>query len=565
MSYADWLTTNTSLRGKPFSFNRYPFQRAIVDDMHPNLDVIKCSQIGLTEIQIRKALAFLVRNRGTRLIFSLPNEELFSKVSQTRIKPIVDKDSVFNSEVDAKAVRSKSIMQFGESFLYITGCTEGDATSTSADAVFNDEVDLSPQDILALFNSRLQDSDWKINHRFSTPTFPEFGIDRSYNSSDQHHYLVRCDHCRHWNWPVFNRAFCVIPGLPDYVGELTEIDETFVHDLDLEGAYVCCEKCRAKLDLADPDKRQWVAKYAGRSKLARGYHVTPFSTSRLPISYLVDQLIRYKRRNNIRGFYNTVLGMPYSDGNIRLEESSIKACMTGQFGVPEVSRDAPCRVGIDMGQTCHITLGTGTDVLNTHIFLFEAVPVERLPARIEELDKRYNIVAGCIDRHPYTPTADQIRDMTQGRIMPVEYRGTQEVAIVKDKFENISHAQVNRTIHLDDLAVAVRKGAIKFSGYGVYQQTIIDHLRDMVRDEQPEKEAEWKKLTGQDHFFHAAAFLTSSYKVRELHLQVEQDELREMALVSAINLPKDKTALQGKYLDKGHLGAHNLSGTIGVF
>jgi hypothetical protein len=37
MPMGDWLRQNTSLNGRPFSFDRYPFQEAIANDMHPNI------------------------------------------------------------------------------------------------------------------------------------------------------------------------------------------------------------------------------------------------------------------------------------------------------------------------------------------------------------------------------------------------------------------------------------------------------------------------------------------------------------------------------------------------
>ena len=119
MSMGDWICQNTHLRGRPFSFQRYPFQEQIVNDLHPNMDVIKPSQIGLSEVQVRKALAFLARNRGTSLIFTLPNEAMFERMSTTRILPIVKEEKVFNLETRSgeKPTRSRAIIQIGSSFM----------------------------------------------------------------------------------------------------------------------------------------------------------------------------------------------------------------------------------------------------------------------------------------------------------------------------------------------------------------------------------------------------------------------------------------------------------------
>lgn len=144
-SMTDWICSNTSLGGRPFSVANYEFQRQIIDDMHPNMCVIKISQVGMTEVQLRKALAFVRRNKGVSLIFTLPNIEMFERVSSTRLKPMIDNDSIFNTDLDRGATRTKEIKQIGHSFLYMAPVLERSATSTPADAVFNDEIDLSDQ------------------------------------------------------------------------------------------------------------------------------------------------------------------------------------------------------------------------------------------------------------------------------------------------------------------------------------------------------------------------------------------------------------------------------------
>ena len=157
MSMSEWICKNTTLKKRPFSFYEHEFQRQIVDDMHHDLSVIKISQVGLTEVQIRKALGFLKRNRGTSLIFSPPNEDMFERISKGRVKPIINEDKVFTTPEDLanKVVRSTEMMQFGSSFLYLVPAIEQAATSISADFVMNDEIDLSDQKMISLFQSRL--------------------------------------------------------------------------------------------------------------------------------------------------------------------------------------------------------------------------------------------------------------------------------------------------------------------------------------------------------------------------------------------------------------------------
>lgn len=516
-STSDWVAANTTLNGMPFSTKGYEFQKAILNDMHPNLNVMKCSQIGLSEVQIRKALAFVTRNRGVSLIFSLPKEDLFRRMSQTRVQPLVMADRVFNLAQDRDSVRSMGIIQIGKSFLYLTSCTEGDATSTAADAVFNDELDLSDQKFIALFNSRLQNSDWKIRQSFSTPTFAAYGIDQEYQLSDQHKYLHRCSACNHWNFPEFNRKFCVLPEVLDEIEDLTEINSEMYNTMDFSKTYVKCEKCSNRLE----GERSWVPTYPGRVN-SRGYQVTPFSTDRIPIREIVKQLVSYKKQDYIRGWYNTVLGKTYSDAQTQIPLEAIEAAMAkGSPSITELPHDTALAIGIDVGQTCHFVV---SDTTGENILLFETLPIGKLKARIAHLFANHRFLSGGIDRLPYTPTSNEIFQTTNKIILPIQYETTRDsdMKLVEDKLGVLSHGAMNRTKILDNVADSFRNYAITLSGYGHQKESIKEHLRNMVRAEEPEKPAVWVKLSGPstlDHYFHALAFLRAGLRLRPLVME----------------------------------------------
>ncbi|WP_353645755.1 phage terminase large subunit family protein [Mesorhizobium sp. WSM2239] len=530
MPMSAYVEANTHLRKKPFSFDGYEFQRQIVDDLHLNMSVIKCSQIGLTEVQIRKFFCFLKRTSSINGIFSLPNDEMYKRVSQTRIKPIVDEELVFNQHTPSKKpVRSMSLYQVDDSFGFITGGKEGDATSINADIMFNDEVDLTDQEILALYGSRLQGSDIRMRQGFSTPTFEGYGIDSAYKASDQHEYLCRCD-CGHWNLPVFTPRFMHIPGLPSDLNDLTEIDPDIAAKLDLANSYVMCEHCAKPLDLGNPNKREWVPRHPGR--IGRGYWVRPFATPRLSVEYIVKELLEYKRKNSMRRWYNTVLGQPYNDANARLSLTEIEAVMKGE-GKVHVSSDTPVAVGIDVGQTCHVVLAALGHVVPV-VFDWLQVPSDDLKETLADLRKQYRIVAGGMDLNPYAPLAREIRDESKGIIMPVEYAtslSAAPISLVKDEMENITHVRSNRTQIIDAVVNDIRKHRLELAGYGNKKVIITTHLQDMVRVEEPEQPAKWVKLTGDDHFFHALGYMKHSLRIHDFIASQEEKDERQMSML----------------------------------
>jgi hypothetical protein len=323
--------------------------------------------------------------------------------------------------------------------------------------------------------------------------------------------------------PTFDARFVRIPGLGD-VPDLAAIDDRMAERLDLGAARVVCEKCGRPLDLADAALREWVPAYPTRT-LKRGYRVRPFTIGDLSIRYIVHQLLEYKRANYIRGWYNTTLGEAYAGSDVQLTVAELVSAMKGEQ-VPEIGKDVPVALGIDVGQTCHIVAGTPSGSEGFDAFLFLAVPEYRLLETVAGLRSRYTVVAGAVDRQPYTPQANALRDESQGVIMPVQYRGEHKVVLLRDEEGAHSHLSANRTKMIDDVVGRIRSGRVTMRGYGDQRQLVINHLRDMVRDEAPEKKAEWKKLTGQDHYFHAMAYLNFALRLPYLKDIISGDEIR---------------------------------------
>ncbi len=127
-----------------------------------------------------------------------------------------------------------------------------------------------------------------------------------------------------------------------------------------------------------------------------------------------------------------------------------------------------------------------------------------------------------------------------GRIIPVEYRGKKDINIVKNDYDQVTHAQVNRTWFLDNLVTRIRKKSITISGYQHHKEVFISHMRAMARNESPEKEAEWTKLNENDHYFHAAAFMVVAPQIADLIKLKSNADIRSM--VFGVSTTMTKTA-----------------------
>ena len=544
-SMSEWVSKNTTLNKKPFGYSGYEFQKQILDDLHPDLSVIKPSQIGLTEIQLRKAGAFLTRNQGRSLIFVLPTTDMFSRMSGTRFKPMLDNDKAFNPPSAAKPIRRLDLYQIGHSFAYFVAAVEGSATSIPADYLMLDEIDLIDSEMAALFQSRLQGSDLRITQRFSTPTFMGVGVDAYYHVSDQHEYLVRCPSCNHYNHPKWNPAHIHLEGLSSDISDFLEISQEMAHGLDLspEKSYAFCVHRGSRLTLGDPTLREWVARYPSRS--ARGYRITPFATPKLGIDYILKQQLAYQRSDATRRFFNTVLGESYDDASARLTETENRA-MFDSPGIPEIGPDVPVALGIDVGSTCHVTFIALTSP-KKHVFRFAQVPQRDLVAFVEQAMEQYNIVGGGIDRYPETSLANEIRDLTQCKILPVEYSSTGRVSLqmVKDELDNLNYVRGDRTEILDEVQNLIRKSRATFSGFGDHQSLLVHHFRSQVRIEQADTKAQWQKTDGVDHYAHSLGYGLFSIRVHNLQMFQESLDQRVMMGIEVVTPTPLKEGMLG--------------------
>lgn len=515
-SNAEWICENTTLGGRPFSFKDHEFQIGIVNDTSQNVCIKKLSQVGLSEISIRKTLAFLGRWNGTRCMYSFPNVLLKNHNSKSRIGPIIRE--TFPQR--AGDVRSTDLYQINSSFLYMASCSEADATSNPVDMLVLDELDLADQEIVVLMNSRTQHSQWKIRETLSTPTFSDFGIDAEFKTSDQRQYVYKCEHCNNVFVPKYDLEHVVFPNMPTDVEDLVfDVTPDVAAILDYDNAYVRCPKCGKAINPADATRREWVATYPEKSALKHGYQILPFSSGLLSLKYLVTTVAEGIAKNQARRVINTTLGETYNGGDSRLSISEIEKCFVSPKR-PEIPKDKPIFFGLDMGMGCHLTIvsADGGDVL-----LFEVIPQEDVEERIADLLENYNVVNGMIDRAPFIPTAYKLRDISDGRVFPVVYSENNKRAVpYKEVTGDIAYYQVDRTLALDAVTEAVRSGKIKFYGYGNQHDVIVTHLMDMVRDDSNEK-VRYLKLKGNDHYYHSLGYALTAVYLKQMNEALSDD------------------------------------------
>ena len=265
-SIAKWITENTTYAGQPYSYADHEYQETILSDTSLEVNVRKCSQVGLSECSARMALALTNVISPYTVAYTLPTAHFAGTFAKTRIDPVIEGSSAMKSAIH-KTADNNEVKRFGDSFLFIRGAASSNAPiSIPCDHLIHDEVDFCDQEVLGQYVSRLTHSKWKRTTRLSTPTLPNFGVDKGFQESRRHWNQCKCHHCGYWFMPDYYQHV----KIPGFTGDLQEINKQTLTRIRWEEAAVICPNCGDK-PLLTPEHREWVCENPTENYIAAGY------------------------------------------------------------------------------------------------------------------------------------------------------------------------------------------------------------------------------------------------------------------------------------------------------
>lgn len=504
----DWIEKNTFLRGEPFSFEDHEFQKEILLDQSREINVRKCSQIGLSELSARKALAMSNIMPGFTTIYTLPTASFASTFVKSRIDPIIDGSPTLAASIH-NTTNNTEVKRFNESFIYFKG-TKGVAAAISipADNLIADEVDFSDLDVLSNYTSRLTHSKYKLKTNLSTPTVSGYGISAMFDSSRRFFNFCKCDHCNHQFIPDYFHHVRV-PGL---TGEMKDITKDTVHRYDLSKVYLECPNC-GKVPSLQANHRQWVLENTRDNHEAAGYQISPFDAPN--IISLKDLIMASTKYARYADFINFNLGLPAEDRESSLVLDDLNRCF-----VPGVIPSGYTNVmGIDMGLHCHVMIGFQDYVGTLHTIHTEVVPLAKLEQRKKELQIQYRVRLTVMDSMPYTDMLMrfQAHDTNLYGALYVATKGLETYKIKSNEEdreageEELRQVNINRNKTLDAVMETIRSGQW-VCREDENKSIILTHLQDMKRIKELSGDNEmgfvWKKSAkGNDHFHHTLLYL----------------------------------------------------------
>lgn len=362
-------------QGIPLEFKNRPFLWDIYEDMSPLQCVLKAPQIGMTTLMTVKSF-WVAKNLHKDIIYTLPTQSDVHEMASSSINRIVAQNPIFMEWIkDHDSVESKRV---GDNTIHYRGTwTNKQAMMVPSQLNIHDEVDASKADVIEQYETRLQANKNGMRWYFSHPTFPDLGVDKFWQLSDQKHWFINCPHCeelQYLSWP---------------------------DSIDKDKRCFVCKKCRGELSDTDRRRGKWYPKY--RDRQFSGYWVSqlmcPWISADKILTDFVEKTPEY--------FHNYVLGLPYAGGDAKLSQQHVLQNLTGEQDVAE--KEERVVIGIDTGKKLDFVIG------NARLGLFHHGDAEDYSV-LDGFMRRWPLAIAVIDAGGDFIGAQAFYERWQGRV-----------------------------------------------------------------------------------------------------------------------------------------------------
>lgn len=484
----DWCFDYRKIRGRPFTLDEHKFMELIYKDTHPEKIIKKAAQCGASEYFVSESF-YVCDQLGSNVLYAFPAKTQLEEFSQARVNPAIEESPYLSKRVEG--LNNVRLKRIGERFIYFRGTqTIKDMKSTDADVLYVDEYDEMnmvnlEQGYRRLGNSSLQWIRWA-----STPTVPDYGIDKLYKESDQRVWMVKCPCGRgeHKGWQ--------------------ELD--FFKNVDKENAKVVCQYCKGEIDRLA--QGLWVAKYPSRDR--HGYHINKLMMARTNIKKLIEaskKTVDYE----IEEFFHSDLGLAYAASGSRLTTEILRACKRDYIRAYTL-RSGYNVMGIDVGTLINWSVSTVTDTGKMQKVNWGTV------RHFEELDtliRQYNVSAAVCDIRPETRKAKELRDRWKKSGTQVWLAEYDTTGNIHDHvlYEEDRIIRLNRTEIMDDVAARYRSQFKVLPKDCEMDPELFDQLKAPVRTK-VRRPSETRQTglrdkprfryveTGPDHYYHTDVY-----------------------------------------------------------
>jgi len=470
-------------------FTHHSFMIDILDN-EQNIVVQKCAQIGMSTCEIFRILHKVSQISGITWIYVLPTETDVRDFAGVKTRAIIQQNPNLPFKKTSARERLETLSNPPSFILFKGTWTEREAIMIDADGLTYDELDRCNFDVLTIFESRILNSKYKFFDKFSTPTFPEFGINEEFNETCQYHWFVKCSRCNYWQYLRFPES------------------------INFERKTRICIKCKRELRIEDLINGEWAARYPSRDK--QGYWVSAL----IYPNYSVESIIRESEKPDKQYFYNFILGLPYRGSDVRVDESAVWKNYV-KMDPPDTSRAV---MGVDIGNVHHYVIGNEKGVFEIGEIEYDNKDPEKGFSRIIHLMEKNNVQVLVIDAMPDINHTRNLQVNYPFRIYPAFYKEIREGDWVIFKNE---YAIIDR--HRGLGALIENLFASRMTFYNI-EPNIIKRVAEIFNKvylkketlKSGEEKVFWDTPKREDHFVHALVYYLAALRRSRDIIYVEE-------------------------------------------
>jgi hypothetical protein len=515
----EWAERYRRIDDQQFCLDHFEPIRALYEDDHPNMVVIKPAQRGISEWAVSYACFALEwgakvwvpegrRKSGLNVGYIFPTAEALRDFSKERISSLQEESThlAMLFGIDSGDYDSLGFKKVGQSYFYLRGGHTTHVISFPADVLILDEYDQMNQTAISLVRRRLNASVVKRMVKISTPTYPGRGIHAEYLMSDQRIYQTLCEECQEWvSFEFFRDVHC--DGMPYSEGwrywsiEQIERAETTLN----------CPKCHS---VVDDDVRCAKGRWHTQKPeivRTRGYWVPwwPFTfvdMKSLCISAISD------RSEEVTELYRSDLGLPYGAGGGALTEDLLMQCAAEAGDAKPNGPWHDTTMGVDIGSRLNYRISSLDANNRPWVRAMGTVTHWHGPDdSLDALMHKYAVRMCVVDYEPEMRNALDFCGRWKGRANCSLYLSNP--TSLKGKLYNVKEdaplVQVNRTMAMDDLLLTIQNTreiwlASLASDPDIAAQMIAP-TRVLITDEDGQSKPQWVHTTP-DHYFHASVY-----------------------------------------------------------
>ena len=511
----DWAQ-KVQLGAGPFQISGHEYQIAQLQDESPRQVYKKGAQLGETEVNVLKSMHGLISGRYPQgVLYLFPTVNDVTDFSKGRFSPLLDDNPEISDLV--RNTDSVSVKRIRKSMLYlrgarVTGKIEGIKKTSSSlkgipvDRIAFDEVDEMDPAMIDLALERLSHSKVKEEAYLSTPSIPDFGIDKLYNESDQRVWMIKCQRC--------GAETCLEIEFPNCLLELQD------------GRVIrACKKCKSEIP---PRDGHWVAQYPGRSKELVGWWISQLNSAYVDPGKIL-KAFRNPPNRNVGEFYNSKLGMAYISAENRLTVNDVYVCC-GQEPML-TNHKGPCAMGVDVGSLLNVVVGFKPKDKQLQLCYLARVSSFN---DVHDIAKRFNVQCAVIDLEPELRKAREFQAAEAYPVFLADYVDSVVMGPVWDEKKKL--VKVKRTQICDATHDLVTSSGLlilprRSDELDIFAKQMSNIAKVLQEDQETgSREYRYRKL-GEDHYRHALNyFYLASIKVgiAESEEDFKLRRLREM-------------------------------------